>query len=80
MGILISIAMALSILFALLSFFIAMATLSWKGMLISFIASLPVSVYFLGVNPPFSFIGWLPLLPLSMTFLFAVKFREGHGR
>lgn len=76
MGLLVTIIMGFSIFITFLSLFYAVLKISWKAMLTSFIASLPVSLYLAGVNPPLSFVGLLPVFLLILTILFKIKFRE----
>lgn len=69
MGLLISIIMGISIFLAVFSLFFAVVKLSWEAMLISFIASLPISAYFLAVNPPLSYLGLTPILLLIFMII-----------
>jgi hypothetical protein len=62
-----------SVLLSFLSLFYAVIKLSWKAMLVCFIASLPISIYFLSGNPPISFIGLMPLLFLILTVYFRMR-------
>ncbi|CAM3314016.1 hypothetical protein FITA111629_15540 [Filibacter tadaridae] len=70
MGILLPIIMATTVFLTFYSFSFAILKRSWRAMLISFIASLPISMYFAGVNPPLSFLGLAPILFLTLTIIF----------
>ncbi|WP_144034683.1 hypothetical protein [Sporosarcina sp. P16b] len=78
MGILISIAMGFSIFITFFSLFFAVVKRSWRAMLISFIASLPISIYLAGI-PSLFFIIIAPIILLSLTLLFRVKFKERYA-
>lgn len=69
MGLLISIITGVSTMMAFLFLFLAVVKLAWQAMLVSFIASLPISLYLIDVNPPLSFLGFTPLLLLIFTIL-----------
>ncbi|WOV88772.1 hypothetical protein QWT69_06600 [Sporosarcina oncorhynchi] len=70
MGILLPIVMAISVVLLFFSLFFAISKRSWRALLVSFIASLPISIYFASVNPPFSFLGLTPILLLALTIVF----------
>lgn len=42
-------------------------------MFVSFISSLPIAMYFIGVQAPLSFIGLLPVLFLLLTVAFYTR-------
>lgn len=69
-AIIITITFGFSIILLFISLFYAVIKRSWKAMLISCIASLPISMYFLSGNPPISFIGFVPLLFFALTVIF----------
>ncbi|GKV70206.1 hypothetical protein NCCP2716_27040 [Sporosarcina sp. NCCP-2716] len=69
MGILLPIMMAVSIVVTFFSLSFAILKRSWQAMLVSVFASLPVSLYLAGVNPPLSFLGGIPMLLLFGTFI-----------
>lgn len=69
MGLIISIIVGGSIIVSFLFLFLAVVRLSWEAMLVCFIASLPISIYFLGVNPPLFFLGFTPILLLILTII-----------
>ena len=70
MGILISIAMTLSIFLTFYTLSFAVVKRSWRAMSISFIASLPISLYFAALKPPFSILSLTPILLLTLTIIF----------
>ncbi|MBO0589632.1 hypothetical protein [Sporosarcina sp. E16_8] len=70
MVILLPILMALSVFSTFLSLSFGVVKRSWRAMLISFISSLPISMYFAGVNPPLSYLGLTPIVLLTLTILF----------
>ncbi|MDN4607000.1 hypothetical protein [Sporosarcina highlanderae] len=70
MGILLPILMAISVFLMFFSLFFSILKRSWRAMLISFIASLPTSMYFASVNPPLSYLGLTPILLLTLTIIF----------
>lgn len=76
MGLLVTITMGFSIVLTFLSLFYAVINRSWKAMLVCFISSLPISMYFINVNPPLSFIGFSPLLFLTLTVIFRARFQK----
>lgn len=76
LAVIVTIIFGLSILVSFLSFFYAVSKLSWRAMLVCFITSLPISLYFLSGNPPISFIGLSPLLFLILTILFRMRFQK----
>gem|GEM_PF-6228816 len=69
MGILLPIMMAVSIVVTFFSLSFAILKRSWQAMLVSAIASLPVSLYFTGMTSPLSFLGGIPVLLLFGTFI-----------
>ncbi|WP_040285040.1 hypothetical protein [Sporosarcina koreensis] len=69
MGMLISIVMGISTFLAAFSLLFAVVKLSWKAMLISLIASLPISTYLLALNSPFSYLGLTPILLLVFMII-----------
>lgn len=75
-GLLISIIVGISTILAAFSLFFAVIKLSWEAMLISFIASLPISVYFLGGNPPLSFLGLTPVLLFTIMIILRRRSKE----
>lgn len=77
MGILLSILAGVSVFLTIFSLFFAIIKRSWKAMLISFIASLPISIYFAAFPFPYIFLGIVPfIIFLSLTILFRIKFKE----
>lgn len=58
----------LSIIITFVSLFYAVIKRSWKAMLVCFIASMPISMYFLSVNPPMFLLGFIPIILLVLTF------------
>lgn len=70
MGILLPIIIAITVFVAFISLFFAVVKRSWRAMLVSFIASLPISMYFASVNPPLSLLGLTPILLLALTIVF----------
>lgn len=69
MGVLISIVMTFSIILTFFALSFAVVQRSWRAMLISFIASLPISLYFAALKPPFSIFGLTPILLLTLTII-----------
>ncbi len=80
MEILFSILIPLSTILTIVFLVFAISKRSWKAMLISFIASLPVSLYFTAFPFPYIFIGLIPLITfLLLTIFFRIKFKEQNA-
>lgn len=62
--------MAITVFLTFFSLSFAVVQRSWGAMLISFIASLPISLYFAALKPPLSIFGLTPILLLTLTIIF----------
>lgn len=69
-GLLLTLLIGFSIFITFFSLFLAVIKRSWQAMLVCFIASLPISMYFLSGNPPISFLGVAPIFFLTLTVIY----------
>ena len=68
-NLLLMLVMGLSIFVTFVSLFYAVIKRSWQAMFVCFVASLPLSMYFLSVNPSISLLGFVPIILLVLTIL-----------